>query len=365
MPSSLSNLKRTVTLALIAGVLCAPAMAQVSRIPKVRSLSEHFRKNKQSDSAPQKQNEDASKSNIPAELQSAFYGSAKPLPSTLPGTLYDLKLEADGTEIDGAFSVTKEGKRDMNGDYLKRMAQILKPVLLRGHVSNLKKYYKEKQQCHASVFFGLPTQGTAMTPSFNRSENAVNGGCVVIYEGKVRAPETGTFRFVGFGDDLIAVRFNNMLVFEAGFLLPTHTPPMHWIAGGAELSAYRNQISRKTDPFHRGYERRHFLNNIMLMGGEPFLVKKGKAYHIQIIIADAGGGHCFYLGIENTEQFFNTKSSRQYAGNAPVYPFMTRRGTIPRQNQLECAQKYQLSDRQSMIPSFRPESEADIWQVVD
>lgn len=57
---------------------------------------------------------------------------------------------------------------------------------------------------------------------------------IAIYRGKVRAPKSGTFRFVGAGDDVIAVRFNNQNVFDYGWFQAslgkmTAAQDMKWI----------------------------------------------------------------------------------------------------------------------------------------
>lgn len=102
-----------------------------------------------------------------------------------------------------------------------------------------------------------------------------------VYRGSVRAPKSGVFRFVGTGDDFIAVRFNGELVLQAGYRYP---------AGGRGADCER--IANTPGIPRRDCE----LGG--LLAGRCFEVKEGEFYPIEIAVGDSGGKMGYVLLIQ-------------------------------------------------------------------
>ncbi len=117
----------------------------------------------------------------------------------------------------------------------------------------------------------------------------------VVYRGKVRAPDSGTYRFVGWADDVLVVRFNRNIVLDASF---------------ANVSSWkRRKVYNYTFP-HKGFAYAGFVE------GDPVSVTKDLVYDIEILIGEAPGGH-FYAQLLMEKQGEDYK--KDGAGN-PILP---------------------------------------------
>ena len=225
-------------------------------------------------------------------------GSSRAGGSTLEGTLYDLKL-------------TKSGARNKinptnNDQVLAILAEFFKR---RWAPTTLSKYYQSATKLHSSYFL-LPTCSADYAPhAFQCAKKTKPSALVIIYRGKVRAPKTGRFRFVGTGDDVIAVRFNRQLVLESGWSLPGIFKNPKFGHSGV-TKHYKDAIKEGQVSQHKGYKLfptdgiPHW-NNVVggLMGGNIFNVKEGEVYPIEILIAEIPGGMFgFCLLIEDLDE---------------------------------------------------------------
>ena len=118
-----------------------------------------------------------------------------------------------------------------------------------------------------------------------------------LYRAKVRAPESGKFRFVGAADSVMAVRFNGENVLACG-LHDLNTSTMNrWVPDtypdatkGRELIAYTSC---------------EVWNDMMggFVAGQTFTVKRDEWYDMQVLISEIGGrGFGFCLLIENLDE---------------------------------------------------------------
>jgi hypothetical protein len=118
---------------------------------------------------------------------------------------------------------------------------------------------------------------------------------VVVYRGKVRAPESGTFRFVGWADDVLVVRFNRNLVLDGSF---------------ANVSSWRRKRVYRYDFPHSGFAYDGFVV------GDAVSVTKDLTYDIEIMIGESPGGH-FYAQL--LMEKVGEKYQKDKAGN-PILP---------------------------------------------
>ena len=233
--------------------------------------------------------------------------------STLEGTFYDLKKKKSG-----AASGLKPS--DQNGV----IAALAKFFQSNWNEAELNKYYKSETKLYASSWY-LPVASAKYGPIAyevgDPKKPETQWECqpaswLAVYRGKVIAPKTGKFRFIGTGDDFLAVRFNRKTVLEAGYRAPTFfdkaNPNGCYISEGAKRADF---LSKR-----KGYEMITTVTGCNkwngelggLVAGYEFSVKEGEAYPIEIAISEIPGGWFgFVLFIEDVTDGKNSKA-KQY-----------------------------------------------------
>ena len=229
-------------------------------------------------------------------------GSSKGGGSALEGTFYDLKQTKSGSPT----GIIKES--GPNSEI--KQFEVLHDFMKGGwRESTLAKYWQSPTKLYATNFY-LPVCEDRYAPVAYQCEDRVKPArWVAVYRGRVQAPVTGKFRFVGTGDDILAVRFNNKLVLEAGYRIATRfdkSKPGAMRVSGGDLKAYAEEIKSGKDKEHKGYE---FITTAEtpkwnsevggLTAGAVFEVKQGQNYPIEVLIAEQGGSFGFVLLIQN------------------------------------------------------------------
>ncbi len=208
--------------------------------------------------------------------------------------------------------------------------------------SILQKYKMGKDSITAFQIRILPV-GSHDTPGiFNYTPNEKNkfslmreGSWVVLYKGTVVAPMSGEFRFTGQGYDLLAVRFDNKLVFATGG------------GGGGDLDEQKAIFGEEY--FSRCKHRDPKLLRD-LDSGIWIKVEAGKAYPMEVIISKNPGGFAlFSLQIEERSPPKPYPPRTDPLGNPAGHPnqlsyplFQTRKG-VP------------IPPPHSMMPSLAPD----------
>ena len=242
--------------------------------------------------------------------------------STLEGTFYDLKLKPNG-----APSGLKGGAENQNS-----VIEALSKFFANWNANELNKYYKSETKLYASSWY-LPVAQAKYAPiAFevgdpNQPEEKWEckpSAWLAVYRGRVIAPKSGKFRFIGTGDDFLAVRFDGKTVLDAGYRLPTRwdkkNPKAAWVSGHGDGEAFRADIASGKDKKRKDYK---FIKGIPgckiwddelggLIAGTPFKVEEGEAYDIEIAISEIPGGKFgFVLFIEDVTDGANN-SAKQY-----------------------------------------------------
>lgn len=229
--------------------------------------------------------------------------------SALEGTFYDLKL----TRAGASTGIQYDSKSNaLVGDGQNRVFEILNGFLKDWRPATLNKYFSSPTKLYASNFF-LPVAQAAYAPiAYKCADKCKPSGWVAIYRGRVRAPKTGKFRFLGTGDDFLAVRFNRKTVLEAGYRIPSRwtkeKPGQAIVSINYDGKNYQKGIADGTDKVHKGYEFIKLKGIDIwntevggLTAGTEFEVKEGQAYPIEICISEIPGGKFgFILLIEDT-----------------------------------------------------------------
>lgn len=247
--------------------------------------------------------------------------NSSPNAFALEGTFYDLKMTRSGAPSEIAERVV-----DQDGRAILRLraghehagheyGDVLSRFFENWCESELDNYYRAETKHYASYFY-LPSVQSGYAPkAFGCDEVSQPGGWLCVYRGCVVAPKTGKFRFIGTGDDFLAVRFNKSTVLEAGYYLPslwrkgnpaadaTHGPESTtsggWRKFWDDVNAGRHknfagyELIRNTPHIPRW---NHELGG--LTAGKAFEVEEGQVYPIEVAVGDRDGMMGFVLLIE-------------------------------------------------------------------
>ncbi len=304
-------------------------------------------------------------------------GDLGPGPGTGGGVLGD--DEAGGSALEGSFYDLKQTRQgsptgiQLSGDHVEaagriEVMRILNEFSKGWNPGVLSKYYQAPTKLYASHFMLPGTVSAAYAPECYRCADKVQPSAwVAVYRGKVKAPVSGTFRFVGTGDDALMIRFNNQTVLEAGWAIPSafdgtdRATTLGSISAGGGGKEYHQAIREGRDAVHRGYE---FITqpsipkwNAELGGltaGREFIVQKGKTYPIEILISEVPGG---FFGFAVLIQ---RKEGSAY-DNSKLDLFRTNFSTPPSAAALQQMLQGHLGGALEM-PQFN--ADAPIWLVV-
>ena len=231
--------------------------------------------------------------------------------SALQGTFYDLKLTRSGTPsaiVKGHYTEkrNKDGKREItfntgHPEVIHRVTERLNDYFTSNKKNAFANYYKSSESLYASSFLMAPVDAGYATFAYKVKDICKPAAWVCVYQGRVRAPKSGKFRFVGIGDDFLGVRFNDKIVLEAGYILPSlwekDSIDSFKVDTPEKRKAHWDAVKRKQKKGFEGYEQVK-LQNIDLWNsnvggltvGRTFDVEEGRTYPIQIVISEIPGG---------------------------------------------------------------------------
>ncbi len=204
----------------------------------------------------------------------------------LAGTLYDLKQTDDLKPSDMTVG---------------EMREKLKDIAKRGFKPrDFSKYYKAPTTLYQTKFL-IPSMSADKAPAAFSVEKYVQPKqWFVVYRGNVQAPKTGRYRFVGAGDDVLMVRFNNRLVFDYGYTMAatgggTGVISEESFNNDKNSDAIRNFKRLSPMPVPREtyqYSTTPTINRALggLAVGPEFQVNAGSTYPIEILISEIPGG---------------------------------------------------------------------------
>lgn len=224
------------------------------------------------------------------------FGSTQGGGSALEGTFYDLKQTKNG-----APNANANAQNVVNKD---AVIAVLNDFMTKGwNASTLNRFYQSPTKLYATNFC-IPVSQAAYAPVAYQCQDKVKpAGWVAVYRGKVKAPKTGRFRFVGTGDECIIVRFNREVVLEAGYILPGlgKTNNECHVAGkninSGDFRRWEAIVNNGTDRLHKGYEffphpDTKIWNEELggMMAGKEISVKEGNTYPIEVLVTEIPGG---------------------------------------------------------------------------
>ena len=249
------------------------------------------------------------------------FGMTDPNANALVGNFYDLKQTDRRKATDITVAETLEVVRDF--------------VTSGWNERKLAKYYKAPQTLYQTKIY-IPEMAATEAPAAFNCEKEVQPKCwVVVYRGEVVAPKTGKFRFVGAGDDVLTVRFNNKNVFDygcssgtTGISFKAYLPALRGDAEDKDLeSLLRREFPTKIPLTYYTYPTTTQWNQTIngLAVGATFDVKAGNTYPIDILISELPGGvFCTSLLIEEVGAKYETAST-----GSPILPLFRLDDSLP------------------------------------
>ena len=216
---------------------------------------------------------------------------------TLKGTLFDLKRSRDGK-----ITYCSTGNEDRG----KRKAELHKAIGMLDNSFDMKKlgqrYFEAGTKLNANQVYIYKDANTKNIIRANAATDAFAGedgkppfdapGWLVVYTGEITPPETGEYRFVGMGDDVIIVGLDKKTVFYAYWPGEGHGRAIREPAN----ANWEPKDHTKTDG--RGSGRGGTIQN-HLFKGSWMKLQKGKKYKICIAFGEGAGGYAgAVLGIE-------------------------------------------------------------------
>jgi hypothetical protein len=232
---------------------------------------------------------------LPAEEASVF-GETENTGSSLIGIFYDLKQNQKGEAV--------------NADYWKTLDEFFSS----GWDENvLSRFFRVTRPLYATQVF-IPNMGAGGAPKAFNVEKAVRPQqWVVVYKGQVSPPEDGTYRFVGVGDDILAVAVDGKTSLISQF-------------GSGNQEAFTSW--KEPEPENP----RLIAGPSKLRHGDWFAAKKGEIIDLDILVGEyPGTAFGAWLLIEKKGVEYPVVDSPH--GKLPAYPvFQVRKQTLPEGN---------------------------------
>ncbi|HUB67214.1 MAG TPA: hypothetical protein VL981_06990 [Candidatus Methylacidiphilales bacterium] len=229
----------------------------------------------------------------------------------LKGYLFDLKLAPDGKPPPKppkgkGMIILDNGKMDV-----KKYYETLSPYFYAGlNDSLLDKFYKGDKPLY-STRFAISNRPSGEAPKAFNLESIVKPGLWVIhYHGRVQAPSAGDYRFIGWGDNVLAVKINGTVVLDGGWNPLSSDDSLHQVLPSFTFSGYNPDADKvyKHDPHLKIGTVFHLDADDTGTASEPV--------DMDVLIGDDGGKCGFFLLVE--------KEGNKYAtapDGTPEYPF--------------------------------------------
>lgn len=199
------------------------------------------------------------------------FGALTKISGSIPGHLYDFKQTVEGKPVEGYDT---QNRSHFTGP-------INKLHRARYSLTALRKLYKAKQNLHVR-YIAIPFSDASEGPRFFKAEKEIKpSGWIASYSGQITAPKTGTFRFVGAGDDYLSVMINRKFRLVSA-----------WSDINSKVSV--SGANARKHPNHQSA-----LGTAPLAYGSWFSANKGDSLNITINLGERPGGKVgFMLMIE-------------------------------------------------------------------
>jgi hypothetical protein len=263
---------------------------------------------------------------------------------------FDFKMDlfggdsSSGNELTGTFfdlKQTKDGKPIQMDT--KKFFAVLAHFADGWNIRRLNDYFQSPKKKYATFFMIPIINSASATKAFGVQDTVKPDFWAAYYEGHIAAPETGKYRFHGYGDDILLVRIKKRLVLDAGY------------------APYRPMLKtgwKSRDDNNRKYP----IGGQTLFVGDWFKLNKGESVKMEVLIGDVGGLCSSQLLIEQKGKIYrqvpftsvvknSDGKSEKVKGMRPVIPaFKTRE--IPKDPKLRQKMKLNLNQASLDGPIF-------------
>ena len=227
--------------------------------------------------------------------KSTLFGFSEKMGGELEGTMYDLKLKADGKKSSGIDE--------------KNFPEAVKKIIRnRFRPGSLADFYKVDKKFFATMFY-IPLREAGEAPrTFGVQGKVKPNNFIIHYTGSFAAPEDGSYRFVGLGDESIIVLVDGTVKLEGNWVPFLSYAERNDRQGDSVLSFF--PVDKKEN---EGWARLREGEWIPLKAGQPrrldvLLVEQGDPN------APGGGNFAFVLFMEKQGAKYET----QKRGNQTV-----------------------------------------------
>lgn len=221
-----------------------------------------------------------------AVIRSVF-GENRASPAGLRGALYDLKQP-------------KSGPPTTNWEFVRAFAASgFKRSMLRN-------FYKAQTELHATQIF-MPVIRAEEAPRAFQAEREIKPHeWLIVYEGRFAAPESGSWRFAGAGDNVLIVVVNGRIVFDGS---------RETSGSNGRIEPYTDLWTPTEDRILRGAQALPAGNMVL---GDWMPLAAGETHEIMILVGESeGGSFSSYLFVEKQGKRYERDPRR---GGAPILP---------------------------------------------
>ena len=219
---------------------------------------------------------------------STLFGFSEKMGGELEGTMYDLKLKADGKKPSGV-------------DEKSFPEAVKKIVRNRFRPASLAEFYRVDKKFFATMFF-IPLQEAGEAPkNFGVQGKVKPNNFIIHYTGSFAAPEDGNYRFVGLGDESIIVMVDASVKLEGNWVPFLSYAERNDRQGDSVLGFF--PVDKKEN---EGWAR--------LREGEWMNLKAGQPRKLDVLLveqgdpkAPGGGNFAFVLLMEKQGVKYETK----------------------------------------------------------
>ena len=238
--------------------------------------------------------------------------------SMLQGVFYDFKRMKNGNQNadfkgipeTGAYTEARVApmlkilKAFVNGDWRREY-----DGQGRVHFPDLEKYYCSPTRAWNSTYFYSAINANDLPQALGCGSEVKPASWCCIYSGYVKAPFTGKFRFVGYGDDFLVIRFGQQVVLDYGWFSATLGEKFDENLRTKLSSSSTSQIVRSmpkiNEPessFYSGYNPVFYFPSLCsehgVAAGKIVSVRAGDVIPIDIMTSDLGEGFKIAVFIE-------------------------------------------------------------------
>jgi hypothetical protein len=243
----------------------------------------------------------------------------------LLGTFYDLKQDTDRRTTKMMGPAPEQIGPQNAGAVVEFVKQVHAFVDGRWSEQKLRAYYQAPDKLIGTQFFIPRRSANAAPAAYGVADKVRPSRWVAHYKGRVKAPVTGKFRFVGFGDDLLVVRWDNKVALDAGYDAPSIDSVT--VVHSADPERAYDDFSGKPKVPIIDYHGKVGGAGPPFRAGPWIDVVAGTSYGMEVLVGETPGGIFFcYLGIEVST---GKKSGNVYQGEEKIRLFKIGREDLP------------------------------------